>query len=87
MSLFWRFQALQSPSSVVMAATGVTALLQTRSQDSRQVQQNAADILELKQQRAADALELKQQLAALEKEVRQLKQAAAASSGWFSSWR
>jgi hypothetical protein len=68
--------ALQSACSVVIAVTGVTAVLQNRSQHSGKVQSDAAD-----------ALEHKQQTAALEKRVSQLEQARAAPSGWFSGWR
>ncbi len=77
MSFFWKIYSLPlaEQCQVIIAATGVATLTHL-IQDSRKVQRGAAD-----------ALEQKQRLAAVEKKVRQLDQAKAAPSGWFSGWR
>lgn len=58
-----------------MAVTGLAALFQSRRQGSREVQQ------------VAETSESKQIIAAHEQRIRQLEQANAARSGWFSGWR
>lgn len=69
-------QALQLTFHGIMAGTGVTHVIQTGMQDRRKAQRDAAE-----------DLEQKQRMAALEERVRQLEQAKAAPSGWFSGWR
>jgi predicted nucleic acid-binding Zn-ribbon protein len=79
---------VQSISSAVLAVTAVTVAFQNSSQkssqDSRKVQSDVTDLQEYQQQTDAAILKHQQQITALEKNFRQLKQAKAAPSGWFS---